>query len=105
MTKTGVEWIQCKQQRGWKQMDDLELVSRVFTMFMNGHGWSQGSNALNALGLPCPPTSDNAVCWCLRGAAIHVLQADHRTLVHDLHTEHSEVSKQIARAFGFKTNA
>jgi hypothetical protein len=87
----------------YRRMSDTELMQRVLVVLNHKRKWCQGSNALNASGLPVSPLSDEAVSWCLRGACIKVLNPDHSVLVRELHEERSDISMQIARACGFDT--
>jgi len=70
------------------------------------HGaWTQGSNALNGVGLPVSPTNALATCFCLRGACIRVLKPSDNMLSTDLHVESSYISKKITHALGFASSA
>lgn len=81
---------------------DVEMLKRAREL-LRGR-WTQGSNALNAFGLPTSPTDDHAVNFCLRGACIHVLQPAHNVLAVDLHVDTSYISKKITNALGFESS-
>lgn len=87
----------------YKRMRPAELLraARVYV----ARSWCQGSNALNASGLPVSPMSPEACQWCWRGAAIRVLEPSQSVMSVDLHNEKSKLSLYIAHTFGFKTSA
>jgi hypothetical protein len=87
----------------YQDMTDEELLRKVRELLPGR--WTQGANALNALGLPTSPMSDSAVQFCLRGACIKALQPSPHVLVCDLHLERSRISKQIAHALGFEASS
>lgn len=91
------------RRKDYRVLTDLELLRGVRSLLPGK--WEQGSNAFNELLLPTSPIADNAVRFCLRGACIRVLKPTQTVVSCDLHTERSPISKQIARALGFETNA
>lgn len=86
-----------------RDMSDLELVRDLIRLFET-YVWIQGTNACTKGMYSCSPTDDNAIGFCLRGAAIKVLDPD-ATLLSTVFIQESEVSSQIPRALGFKSNA
>jgi hypothetical protein len=90
----------------YRKMSDVQLLEAALALLhTRRERWCQGSNALNAAGLPVSPVSDAAQCWCLRGACLRALQPSPSTLSVDAHHEGSDLNKQIARACGFDTPA
>lgn len=47
--------------RNWKAM-------KIHELFTDESKWTQGENAIDALGFCVPVVSTDAVCWCLFGA-------------------------------------
>lgn len=84
----------------YKRIAPLALL--IHTRAIVASSWCQGSNALTAAGLPVSPMSPYACSWCLRGAAIRVMQPTQRALSTDFHHVNTPINKAMARTFGFE---
>jgi hypothetical protein len=83
-------------------MSNLDVLKKVRAL-LRGH-WTQYANARDAHGKQVPPIDPRAVNFCLRGAAIHVLQPTASILATDLHVETSPICKKINRALHVTSN-
>lgn len=53
-------------------MNDLEVIIGVKRLLDSPEKWTKGCLARTVAGIPCDPSADDAVSWCLIGATRRV---------------------------------